>query len=588
MPEHSAAEHPADSDQTPPSGIALPRPRGPQGPPDRDDTTRYLCAAAHLDPGYATEAIKEFLVEPTRAVPPSPGVDAGAVLTEAVAARTRRKVVDLALIALVIAFLFAAPMSLILLWLVLGVVVSIPRWTRGQDSAPKRRVSPAAAIGFGVLVALVMVFAPDIERFLYELGLTDSRPSRRPSYDDYGDYAEDDDVAGLVFTILLPVAMLVVAFADRYSVWRLVTSRFSRAGTITTTEPRQILQYSATRFRTLLNRYANPQSYEAVDDHPEPGPAAGIVVHRGYEPFVGAGTRHRPWSVAAPLLPNPHADETRPLSTAALYDAVVAEISDLHRATAMTPGGRLNKLAVTEEIVVSATELLDHLGEHTKPFLDGLEYPPYTKLSARRVREIRDNPIEWARNYRCFRVETWDRDLVVSVYLHVALDDSTLYVEWTPCVLLPIKERFQRIDRESVSPSRPVIQALGDVLALLVATPGKLASTLSFLRPLRADPGVIDPDRYGSLRSLRELAADDGVHNYFQLADVDRYLKILESRLVIAVSKLLGDAGYVTASFESQAAAVIQNNVHIGGSVTGNVVAGTGNIIGSSTPGKQP
>ncbi|MGH3858179.1 MAG: hypothetical protein ACRDSQ_00990, partial [Actinokineospora sp.] len=423
-------------------------------------------------------------------------------------------------------------------------------------------------------------------RLLHELDLVDSRPSRYGS----SSSAEEDDVVGLVFTILLPIAMLVIAFADRYTVWRLVTSRFNRTGSITTTEPRQILQYAAQRFRTLLTRYSAPQAYEAVDDHPEPGPPAGIVVHRGYEPFVGAGRRHRPWSVAAPLLPQPNGGGARPLSTATLYDAVVAEISDLHRATAMTPGGRLSRLTVEEEIVVSATELIDHLGDHTKPFLEDTPYPPYTKLSARRVREIRDNPIEWARYYRCFRVETWDRDLVLSVYLHVALDDSTLYVEWTPCVLLPIKERFQRIDRESISPARPFVQATADVLALLVASPGKLVSTLTFLRPLRADPGVIDPDRYGSLRSLRELAADDGVHNYFQLADVDRYLKILESRLVLAVSKLLADAGYITASFESQAAAVIQNNVHIGGSVTGNVVAGMGNLIGNvpgPTPGKQ-
>ncbi len=55
-----------------------------------DDTTRYLCAASYLDPGYSRRAITEFLVEPTRPVPPSPGLDAGRVLTEAVRARARR------------------------------------------------------------------------------------------------------------------------------------------------------------------------------------------------------------------------------------------------------------------------------------------------------------------------------------------------------------------------------------------------------------------------------------------------------------------------------------------------------------------
>ncbi|MGH3770726.1 MAG: hypothetical protein ACRDRW_04915, partial [Pseudonocardiaceae bacterium] len=54
--------------------------------PRLDGTTRYLCAAAHLDEEFCDQAIAEFLVEPVRAIPPSPGVDSAAVLREAVAA----------------------------------------------------------------------------------------------------------------------------------------------------------------------------------------------------------------------------------------------------------------------------------------------------------------------------------------------------------------------------------------------------------------------------------------------------------------------------------------------------------------------
>ncbi|MBN6038143.1 hypothetical protein [Amycolatopsis sp. 195334CR] len=68
-----------------------------------DDTTRYLCAATHLDAGYANAALKEYLVEPTRPVPPAPGVDAGRVLSEAVQARGRRKCFD-ALVFLVVSW----------------------------------------------------------------------------------------------------------------------------------------------------------------------------------------------------------------------------------------------------------------------------------------------------------------------------------------------------------------------------------------------------------------------------------------------------------------------------------------------------
>ena len=122
-----------------------------------------------------------------------------------------------------------------------------------------------------------------------------------------------------------------------------------------------------------------------------------------------------------------------------------------------------------------------------------------------------------------------------------------------------------------------------------MSVPERLVHTVKLIRPLRRDRGVIDPDMFGSLRSLREMAADANVHNYFQLADQDRYLKILESRFVRAVATMMHDAGYATASFEQQAATVFNTSVHIGGSVTGNVVAGTGNVVSpAAAPASAP
>ena len=74
------------------------------------------------------------------------------------------------------------------------------------------------------------------------------------------------------------------------------------------------------------------------------------------------------------------------------------------------------------------------------------------------------------------------------------------------------------------------------------------------------------------------------MHNYFQLADVDRYVKMMESRLVLAVSRMMRESGFSPASFDQQAATVINNNVQIGGSVGGDVVAGTGNRVVRAAP----
>jgi hypothetical protein len=53
--------------------------------------------------------------------------------------------------------------------------------------------------------------------------------------------------------------------------------------------------------------------------------------------------------------------------------------------------------------------------------------------------------------------------------------------------------------------------------------------------------------------------------DYFQLVDIERYEKIIESRLLPAIGGLLGDAGFSTAKFDEQAAVVINNDITIGG-----------------------
>src|SRR5687767_5429821 len=61
----------------PPSPVPPPGgwPPDRSAPPLRDGTTRYLCAAAHMDAEFAQRAIGEYLIEEVRVVPPSPGLD---------------------------------------------------------------------------------------------------------------------------------------------------------------------------------------------------------------------------------------------------------------------------------------------------------------------------------------------------------------------------------------------------------------------------------------------------------------------------------------------------------------------------------
>ena len=571
----------------PPSEVDERRPEAPVTGPQqaaRDDTTRYLCAAAHLDPGFADAAIKEFLIEPTRAIPPSPGVDDAAVLSEAVAARTRRKLRDTVLIVLSVGLAFALPITLLLIWIGVALAWSYRAVSsRARSDRAAKNSSLLLALSIGVIVLILV--APFVLNSIQNSVSGRSRDAIEISLGN----GNADTILGIVLFVLI-VAVLV---ADTFTVWNLVIRRFGKHTTqgrpLPSIADRRILQYSPPAYLAQLSRYLHPMRTMA----PDPGTSAGepvpVIVHRGYKPFVGAGAAYRAWSIAVALEKSGEPTTDTPLTTMGLYLGVAEDIDKLRRETSLTPGMRLRELTIDEQIIVPAKELLDHLDDPAaRDLLPHLSRPPHAFLSERRSLEIRDDPVEWARYYLCLQVETWDRDLVRTIYLHVAVDESTLYVEWTPCLLYPINARYQEIDTRSRSLVLPLWESLVTLIRLPASLPGRLWHTLKVIRPPHRDRGMLDPEMFGSLFTLRELAADNGVHNYFQFLDADRYLKILASRFVQSVIRLMREAGYSTAAFENQATMVFTNNVHIGGSVTGNVLAGSGNTagnVGAPAPG---
>ncbi|HSV64456.1 MAG TPA: hypothetical protein VLJ59_00930 [Mycobacteriales bacterium] len=573
-----------DRPPQPPQGVA------PGAGDYRDDTTRYLCAATHLSSRYADAAIREFLVEPTRPVPPSPGVDAAAVLSEAVAARTRRKLRDSAVVLLFIPLLFTAPVSLLVFWFVVGLLILMAERSQAGPTGSGRlrirlNINSVAGVGTAVVLGGVIIGRGGLSAI----------SGSSSQYQDY--LPPQSHTAQYVVALFLALAILGILVSDRLSVWSLLTKRFRRylgtagPGPWTDHRPRQIHDFSPKMFMEQLKRYRTmPDDGVAAEAH------TPLIVYRDYTPFVGAGQELNSWSSAVTLTKLPDDEQppdNRKLTTAALYKRVREELADLSRSTPLTPGRRLHDLKVFGQVIVSADELIDHLSDpRARTFLVGPDSPPSASVPAADAEALKLDAQEWARYYLCFQVETWDRDLVVSVYLHMAVDERTLYIEWTPCVLMPVPRAYQRIDTLRTGQWRPFGQALLKFLGLPATLPRRVAHTLKLIRPIRTDRGIINPDRYGSLYSLRELAADKNVQNYFQRADVDRYLKILESRYILAVSRILREFGYSSHEFEQQAAVVVnQHTIFNGSNINAPVVVGSrvgGNVSSSGTMNAPP
>ncbi|XVS65432.1 hypothetical protein ACQPYE_05015 [Actinosynnema sp. CA-299493] len=149
---------------------------------------------------------------------------------------------------------------------------------------------------------------------------------------------------------------------------------------------------------------------------------------------------------------------------------------------------------------------------------------------------------------------------------------------------LPDRASAHYLRRPGEPPWAPVGRALKDLVLLPASTLSRVVRLATHPRP-RAQAGArVDADKYGSLMTLREMAADVELHSYFQQADVERYTHLLRTRVTLAVAEILRDAGYHTASFDQQAQSIVNNTVNTvtvteGGTLTGHVLQ-TGSLTG--------
>lgn len=252
-------------------------------PSGNDDATRYLCAASYLDSAYNTRVLREFLVEPTRPIPPSPGVDAGRVLTEAVRARARRKNYDGILVLLTLLIVgIAWDQPLLYGWIVLSLLISMGNL--GAASAPSllQRVKVSTVIGVLLLITIAVVLGFLISDYIDESSRQSSYYYSSSSYDSYAAASSSDDsgTARLIVAIVLALVALAVCMGERWTLWQLLTSRFRRGIAPGTHDGGSLTGFLTEDFQAQLGRFVAPQE-------PAPEDGAPLIVYRSANPFVG-------------------------------------------------------------------------------------------------------------------------------------------------------------------------------------------------------------------------------------------------------------------------------------------------------------
>lgn len=537
----------------------------------RDDATRYLCAAAHIDQRFTDSAIREFLTEPLRAIPASPAVDAATVLREAGAARRRRLLRDWLLLAILLILLLQR-LAITIPWFGFGSGMVVARLARTRTRFRKLLWTAAILLmllSLGLMAANVAAGTLTTLSALPLSGVLTAFGAPTPAS------AIDP------FSVTVALAALAVLVLDQYAVSYLLTRSFRRglftANPAVDTWPgeRWVRGIGHRRYQRWLDRIRKASS------------ADNLTAYRRYDPFVGAGRRgqplHEPIQLDARETDDTDAEAAirrkEPFTLAELYDHVTEQLLALREAPSLAPSARLAELSVHSQVVVPVGELLQNLGDPaTRVVLPSLEEPPSQAVPPDVIADITERPLEWMRYYRCFRVETWSRDVTVSAYLHFGISDRVLYFEWIPYALYPIADAYRVVDRKPLEPLGPLRDALIEWTRLPATLALRLGPLFRRIKPIAPGRGVVLAAQYGSAYSLRELAAADDPQDYFQDADITRYIQLLTGRTLRAIGEFLDDHGIEVTEFMRQAEA-IGDQYTFNGPVYTTTVGGSGNNV---------
>jgi hypothetical protein len=504
----------------------------------------------------AEGVIEEFLVEPCRSIPRTPGVDAASVLGDAAASHRRRQIRDATLMVLALIVVLALP-GTAMGWLVLGVLGAAVAKARSGATLSRGRIAGltallGAAVLVGVLVQAALAFVNALTS-LSSSGFSGSTGYAYPSVD------AGVSPSGVIGTVAL-LGIPVVIAADELLVLTLVRRYFSRSRF--TVEPDEgpgfvasLRRIGRARFHRMLER---TRDAERVDD----AGMADVVVFRGDDPFVGAGARFQVNFHVIPLEKKDDHPGPARMSARELHLAVAAAVNDLRRVSSLGLHGRLSDMLHREQCLVAAYELLTHHREaEAGSYLPhGPHAAPAETLPLATARRGIDDPREWARYYQCFRVEGWERDLTLSCFFTLGTDGRLLYLEWATYVLPPLDRAYRVVDDRRALQRRALRTVLVDVVTFPLSIPRRLRRIFRTFAPVAAGADAQAPEAVGASTSVREMAAGP-LEDYFRTADALRYSKLFDRTILEAVRSYLDENGLKIADIDQIVQSITIGNV---------------------------
>ncbi|QIZ35950.1 hypothetical protein [Saccharopolyspora sp. ASAGF58] len=295
-----------------------------------------------------------------------------------------------------------------------------------------------------------------------------------------------------------------------------------------------------------------------------------LTVFADYAPFAGYGITFGNWSFTLNVAKAEEGKDIVEFTVQELRDFVADSVRGIG-----LPG-----VLVEDRVFVSGLDLLHGF----EPSVQQAILPNELAAPASRVDEavlgrLHDDPNSRARPYLTVRVTGWSGELVVTMFLRFALSPQKdlLFVEANYSLLPPVKRRYQEVDRLLSSPTFRQLGRLAamSLIRLVPAVFGGgqrvwagLVSPLTRVLKSRREAREITQDRtfnYGATMSLREEAADNRYHRYFQQLDKEMYAKLAERRVMDALEEFLADHNVETSDLSERQTTILNNGIYVTG-----------------------
>ena len=537
---------------------------------DKQETTRYLCAAGHLDEGFQDYVMRNVIYEDHKALGESYGVDMQTVVSWCKAGINRIMIRDWILTGL-------------LALLIISYFIQLIRVIGGLFQAASNTISSPFSGGLSVVTLVLSVFSfvpitiALIIGYNVEKWVKRRWPKSLPGVVSY--------VLILISCFMLLAATSSMATLIYISIWLTIFIELC-------------VRYYGGSVKRLRKNAFNPQDKPAhlnfeLERKLQENFLTGqrnVIAYSGLKPFAGGGVYKDGWSIVTDTSKG-SLDSSASISKRVYKTPLPFRISELYAQIErdMQGLGLKDVLEIEGKIYVRGQYLPEH-----PDFFNSNAQRPATSVRPELVEYIKDHPEEDVRYYQCLRFNFWRGEMIFTVFLRFVQQGKDLFTEVNYLLLPPMDPDYYWIDKRE---NTPVLSGFWMLYKLSLDTPLQtwLGAPYRLLRGYRYSALQRKNARiaqnwpafdYGANTSLRQYASDDRYHLFFQWIDQQMYLRVAEKQILQSVCNFLEAHQIDTDEFTQREQSIINNNTTNNNSNTYNGPVNNSGIMGNNSGGQ--